>query len=46
QRLYNHHIGQKALGHRTPVETLKAWQQDRPDLFRKRVYNHARPDRP
>ncbi|MFP4684150.1 MAG: IS481 family transposase, partial [Ectothiorhodospira sp.] len=33
-----------ALGHRTPVETLKAWQQDRPDLFRKRVYNQAIPD--
>lgn len=44
QRLYNHHIGQKALGHCTPVETLKAWQQNRPDLFRKRVYNQARPD--
>jgi len=24
QRLYNHHIAQKALGHWTPVETLKA----------------------
>uniref|UniRef100_UPI00036FC784 integrase core domain-containing protein n=1 Tax=Thioalkalivibrio sp. ALE11 TaxID=1265494 RepID=UPI00036FC784 len=45
QRLYNHQIGQKALGHRTPVETLKAWQQERPDLFRKRVYNQPGPDR-
>ncbi|WP_028484082.1 IS481 family transposase [Thioalkalivibrio sp. ALE17] len=44
QRLYNHHIGQKALGHRTPVETLKAWQHERPDLFRKRVYDQTRPD--
>ncbi|PYF99474.1 integrase-like protein, partial [Thioalkalivibrio sp. ALE21] len=44
QRLYNHQIGQKALGHRTPVETLKAWQQERPDLFRKHVYKQPGPD--
>ncbi|WP_026289527.1 integrase core domain-containing protein, partial [Thioalkalivibrio sp. AKL12] len=43
--LYNHAIQQKALGHRTPVAALKAWQQTHPDCFRKRVYNQPRPDR-
>ncbi|WP_018873946.1 IS481 family transposase [Thioalkalivibrio sp. ALJ16] len=42
--LYNHAIQQKALGHRTPVAALKAWQQTHPDCFRKRVYNQPRPD--
>ena len=43
--LYNHHINQKALHHRTPIGAMKQWQQDRPELFRKRVINHAGPDR-
>ncbi len=42
--LYNHHIPQRALGHRTPIDTLKAWQIERPDLFVKQVYNHPGPD--
>jgi len=25
--LYNHHIPQRALGHKTPVQTMKEWQQ-------------------
>jgi len=43
--LYNHHINQKTLHHRTPIGAMKQWQQDRPELFRKRVINHAGPDR-
>ncbi len=39
--LYNHHIPQKALGHLTPIQTLKNWQLSHPHLFRKRVYNRA-----
>ena len=31
QRLYKPHIGQKALGPRTPVATFKASQHERPD---------------
>ncbi|QEA38284.1 IS481 family transposase [Pistricoccus aurantiacus] len=42
--LYNHHIHQKALHHRTPIEAMKQWQQERPDLFWKRVINHTGPD--
>ena len=42
--VYNHHIPQKALGHITPIQALKQWQKDQPDLFVKKVYNHAGPD--
>ena len=27
--LYNHHIPQKALHHRTPIQALKDWQKER-----------------
>ena len=39
QWVYNHQIPQRALGHRTPIQALKEWQEKRPDLFKKRVYN-------
>jgi transposase InsO family protein len=42
--LYNQHIPQQALGHKTPVETLKDWQKKKPELFHKQVRNHAGPD--
>lgn len=42
--LYNHHINQKALHHRSPIGAMKQWQADRPELFWKRVINHAGPD--
>ena len=35
---YNHRIPQKALKHLSPVQALKQWQSQRPDLFNKRVY--------
>jgi transposase InsO family protein len=37
--LYNHHIPQRALNHRTPIEALKKWQSTHPNLFRKTVYH-------
>ena len=40
-KLYNHDLPQRALNHRTPIQALKQWQQDRPDLFHKRVYNQT-----
>lgn len=40
-KLYNHAIPQRALNHCTPVQALKDWQRDRPDLFHKRVYNQT-----
>ncbi len=39
QWAYNHRIPQRTLGHLTPVQVLKEWQEKRPDLFVKRVYN-------
>ena len=35
---YNHLIPQRALKHQTPIQALKAWQEERPELFVKRVY--------
>jgi len=40
-KIYNHHIPQKALGHKTPIQTLKKWQAEKTELFVKRVYNLA-----
>ncbi|AZN36361.1 hypothetical protein EJO50_07580 [Iodobacter ciconiae] len=40
---YNHHIPQKALGSITPIAALKNWQNTRPELFIKQVYDHAKP---
>ena len=37
--LYNSQLPQSALKGRTPINALKDWQRQRPDLFRKRVYN-------
>jgi len=44
-KLYNHHIPQRALDAKTPVLALKEWQQKRPELFVKRVYEQAGLDR-
>jgi transposase InsO family protein len=43
-RVYNHHTPQKALKHHTPIHTLKVWQQNKPDIFVKKVYVHAELD--
>jgi len=40
-RLYNQHIPQKALGHIAPIAAMKNWYQEKPQLFKKRVYNHT-----
>jgi transposase InsO family protein len=40
-KLYNHHIPQRAIGTKTPIQALKEWQQQKPDLFVKRVYDQA-----
>jgi transposase InsO family protein len=43
-KLYNHHIPQRAIGTRTPIQALKDWQHAKPELFFKRVYEQARLD--
>jgi transposase InsO family protein len=40
-KLYNQHIPQRALKHSSPIECLKNWYRERPDLFHKRPYNHT-----
>src|SRR5476649_635819 len=40
-KLYNHHIPQRAIGAKTPIQALKEWQQTKPELFVKRVYDQT-----
>ena len=40
-KIYNHNIPQRALKHQTPIQALKTWQEKKPSLFAKRVYNHT-----
>ncbi len=40
-KIYNHHIPQRTLHHQTPIQALKKWQTEKPDLFVKRVYKQA-----
>jgi transposase InsO family protein len=42
--LYNYHIPQKNLNHKTPIATLKSWKETHPHLFTKRIINHPGPD--
>jgi len=37
--LYNHQLPQSALGSKTPMQAMKAWYQEHPDLFHKRPYD-------
>jgi len=43
-RIQDYHIPQRALGHKTPIEALRAWQEKKPELFVKNVRNHLAPD--
>ena len=38
---YNHSIPQRALRHRTPIQSLKACHDKKPELFVKRVYEQT-----
>lgn len=44
-KLYNHHIPQRAIDGKTPIQVLKEWQHRRPELFVKRVYEQTRLDK-
>ena len=39
-KLYNHHISQRTIA-APPIQALKEWQQKKPDLFVKRVYDQT-----
>ncbi|MFG6417379.1 integrase core domain-containing protein, partial [Roseateles sp. DC23W] len=40
-KTYNHHITQRSLDHRSPVQALQAWQVAKPHLFKRAVYKQA-----
>jgi len=42
--LYNHHLPQKALGHLPPIEAMKKWYTEKPDLFSAKPRNRPGPD--
>lgn len=42
--IYNHRIPQRSLGHISPVDALKSWQDKKTELFLKRVYKQAELD--
>jgi len=44
-RLYNGQLPQSVLKGRTPIDALKDWQRQRPELFKKRPCNHTGCDR-
>ena len=37
--LYNHQLPQSALKSKTPMQAMKEWYQEHPDLFHKRPYD-------
>ena len=40
-RLYNGRLPQSVLKGRTPIDALKDWHRDKPQLFKKQPYDHA-----
>ncbi len=40
-RLYNGQLPQSVLKGQTPLDALKEWHRQKPELFKKRPYNHA-----
>lgn len=42
--LYNHHLTQKTLGYKAPVEIMKSWYAKRPESFNQKPRNHPGPD--
>jgi hypothetical protein len=40
-KICNHNITQCAEKYQTPIQAFKKWQQEKPDLFVKRVFNQA-----
>lgn len=44
-RLYNCQLPQSVLKGQAPIDALKDWQRQKPELFKKPPYNHAGCDR-
>ena len=39
--LYNDHLPQKALGHKTPLQAMRTWREQKPELFIRKPKNQA-----
>jgi len=40
-KLYNEHLPQRAIAHKTPLQAMRAWREQRPDLFVRRPKNQT-----
>ena len=40
-KLYNHQLPQSALKGNSPIQAMKKWYADKPELFHKRPYDHV-----
>lgn len=40
-KLYNDHLPQRALGHKTPLQALRTWHKERPELFVRKPNNQV-----
>lgn len=40
-KLYNEHLPQRALKHTTPLQALRAWRKERPELFVRKPKNQS-----
>jgi transposase InsO family protein len=40
-KLYNEHLPQRAIGHKTPLQAMRLWRDQRPDLFVRRPKNQT-----
>jgi len=40
-KLYNHQLPQSALKGKSPIQAMKKWYADKPELFHKRPYDHV-----
>ena len=40
-KLYNDHFPQRALRHKTPVQALRMWRKDCPELFVRKMKNQT-----
>ena len=45
EKLYNEHLPQRVLGHKTPLQALRAGRKDRPERFVRRPKNQTGLDR-
>jgi transposase InsO family protein len=39
--IYNQHIPQRAINHLTPMQAVRKWQKEKPDLFVKKEYDQT-----